>query len=75
MRRLLAAVAVLSLVAAGGCGDGDDPPPPTTVVTAPTTTLAQGDAQGIACLNHSTEALQLLNDFNLASRGVVAPDP
>lgn len=75
MRRLLVA-AVLALAVTGGCGDsGSESPPPTTVAPEPTTTLEQGDARGIACLNHSTQALKLLNDFNLASRGVVAPDP
>ncbi len=76
MRRLVAATAaVVTLALLGACGDGDEPPPPTTVITEPTTTLVQGDPQGIACLNHATEALQLLNDFRQASRGVVAPDP
>jgi hypothetical protein len=79
MRRSLAAVATVFLVAAlGGCGRGDDAPAPTTTTTVPATTttgLPQGDAQGIACLRLSTQALALFNDFRAASRGIVAPDP
>ncbi|HVF13551.1 MAG TPA: hypothetical protein VM942_03070 [Acidimicrobiales bacterium] len=80
MRRIRTMVAATVLVAAalGGCGGGGDDPPPTTVTTeAPTTTVTipQGDAAGIACLNLSTRALKLFNDFRQASRGIVAPDP
>ncbi len=78
MRRTSAAIAVGFVLAfLGGCGGGSDDPPPTTVTTepAPTTTLVQGDPQGIACLEVATEGLKLRNDFNLASRGVIAPDP
>ena len=68
----------LFVAALGGCGRGGDAPPPTTTTTvpAPTTTgMPQGDAQGIACLRLSTEALRLFNDFRAESRGIVAPDP
>ncbi len=78
VRRFPAAMAAMvAMVWLGGCGDGDDSAPPTTVTTepAPTTTIEQGDAQGIACLNVSTQGLKLRNDYNQAARGVVAPDP
>ena len=78
VRRIVASLgAVLMLAGAGGCSGGRDDPPPTTTTEAPTTTvtIAQGDAQGIACLRLATEALQLFNDFRTASRGIVAPDP
>ena len=58
--------------------DSDDGAPPTTVTTepAPTTTIEQGDAKGIACLNVATAGLAVRNDFNQASRGVAGPpDP
>ncbi len=77
MRRASAVVAVtFGLGALGGCGGGGDDPPPTTVTTepAPTTTLAAGDAQGIACLKVSTRALSLLNDYRAQRRGVALPD-
>jgi hypothetical protein len=68
-----AAVAACSLAA---CGGGDDSPPPVTVTTepAPTTTIEQGDAQGIACLNLATEGLALLNSYRQAQRGVAGAD-
>jgi len=78
MRRIVMTMVVLvSIVTLGGCGDDGDGTPPTTVATEPATTIttiAQGDAQGIACLNLATEALKLKNDFRLESRGIVAPD-
>jgi len=78
MRRTLAAMAVVLVLAGlGACAGGDDDPPPTTTTQATTTTVTipQGDAQGIACLRLATEALKLFNDFRQASRGIVAPDP
>ncbi len=82
MGRTRAATAVVAAIlvagALGGCGGGDDAPPPTTTTEPPTTTVTipQGDAKGIACLRLATEALSLLNDYRLASRGVVGPpDP
>jgi hypothetical protein len=78
VRRLPAAiVAMVAMVVLGGCGGDGESAPPTTVTTepAPTTTIEQGDAQGIACLNVSTQGLKLRNDYNQAARGIVAPDP
>ena len=78
MRRALATAAVLALGLLGGCVGGDADPPPTTVTTepAPTTTIEQGDAKGIACLNVATAGLAVRNDYNQASRGVAGPpDP
>lgn len=66
--------AVLVGVLLGACGGGGDPPPTTTTVTEPPTTVTT-ISQGVRCLNLSTEALKLLNDFRLASRGIIAPDP
>lgn len=75
-KRRVETLAVLALALGGACGGGGDPVPPTTTVAPePTTTLVQGDPRGIACLNNSTAALALLNDFRLESRGIVAPDP
>ena len=67
--------AILVAGSLGGCGGSDDAPPPTTTSEPPTTTVTipQGDAKGIACLRLATEALSLLNDFRLASRGVAGP--
>ena len=72
----MTAVLVLGLL--GGCGGSDDGAPPTTVTTepAPTTTIEQGDAKGIACLNVATAGLAVRNDYNQAARGVAGPpDP
>jgi hypothetical protein len=77
-RALATAAAVLALGVLAGCVGGDADPPPTTVTTepAPTTTIEQGDAKGIACLNNATAGLAVRNDYNQASRGVAGPpDP
>jgi hypothetical protein len=58
----------------GACGGGRDELRPTTTVTEPPTTVTT-ISPGVLCLNLSTEALRLLNDFRLASRGIIAPDP
>jgi hypothetical protein len=58
----------------GGCAGGSQEPPPTTTITEPPTTVTT-ISPGVLCLNLSTEALKLLNDFRLASRGIIAPDP
>jgi hypothetical protein len=81
MRRIPAAMAAMAVMAtlSGGCGGGDDDTPPTTVTTqppAPTTTIPQGDAKGIACLNLATEGLKLFNDYyEFEARGVRPPNP
>jgi hypothetical protein len=73
---MAAMAATLTLLVLGGCAGGGGASPPTTVTTepAPTTTIEQGDAQGIACLNVATAGLKLRNDFIQAQRGIVAPD-